>query len=107
MSWPRELENSFPGPVSGSSAFGMVGRVYTSNTVSFQSERHRKIEIRFVNCPTDLTVKFHKLHSFQVLAGDHLHSVLATKVETRSLFGKSNHHNTKALGSETGLIFMY
>lgn len=26
VSWPRELENSFPGPASGSSAFVMVSR---------------------------------------------------------------------------------
>lgn len=35
VSWPRELENSFPGPVSGSSTFGTVGRAYTLNTVCF------------------------------------------------------------------------
>lgn len=27
--WPRELENSFPDPVSDSNTFGMVGKVYT------------------------------------------------------------------------------
>lgn len=52
-------------------------------------------------------MKFHKLHSFKVLASGHLHSVLITKVEMRSLLGKSNCRNTKALDSETGLTFMY
>lgn len=27
--WPRELEGSFPGPVSHSNAFSIVRRVYT------------------------------------------------------------------------------
>ena len=59
MSWPREPESHFPSPVAGRSTFGMVHRACALNGVSFQSEGDGKIEIRFVNSPTGLTVKFH------------------------------------------------
>lgn len=104
VNWPGDLRTAFLGLFLA--AVHLAWLVEHAHCLFFfQSEADRKIEIKFVNCPTGLIVKFHKLHSFKVFAGGHLHSVLVTKGETKSFFGKSNRWNTKALGGETGLTF--
>lgn len=67
--------------------------------------RVKETETRFVDCLTDLTVKFHKLHIQNTYWWQ-----LALSLSNQGwnkIFGESNCSNNKALGSKTDLTFMY